>query len=87
MDDTEKDPPPTLGTSYRGQPHPVLKTPEMVQAEIDAQAPYNKEGAVPLQTYCATRGMRDPVMYAGMRAYTVIERATLEDWDAIFKDF
>jgi hypothetical protein len=77
----------TRGKSYRGQKHYPVKTLAEVEAEAKAQVLFNKPGAVSLQTWFAARGHNDVVKRAAMRAYTKINRATLEDWDAIFDKF
>lgn len=78
---------PATGKTYKGQSNYPVKTEADVAAEAAAQAPYNKEGAVSFKTYCAMKGIADPVMQAGMRAYTLVQRATVQDWDAIFKTY
>ncbi len=79
--------PAETGKTWQGQQFPPSRTVESVQAEADLQKEYDKEGAIALDVYFATKGIRNPVSQAGMRAYTVIKRATVEDWDAIFKNF
>ena len=76
-----------LGKQYRGQKHAPIKTADDVRAEAIAQAPYSKPGAIPLDAYFARRGVRDPVMIAGMKAYTKVRHATYEDWNVIFANY
>jgi hypothetical protein len=78
---------PNPGKTFKGQTFPPVRTVESVQAASDAQKPFDKPGAVSLAVYFAQSGIRNPVMQAGMRAFTSIQRATVEDWDAIFKSF
>lgn len=76
-----------LGKAYKGQAFVPVKTEADVKAEMDAQKPFDKPGAISLETYFAIKGIRNPVMQAGMRAYTTIRRATVEDWAAIFATY
>ena len=73
-----------VGKSYKGQQFPPVKTVEDVQVEIDAQKPFAKEGAISIETYFAIRGHRDPVLQASMLAFTLVRRATPDDFDTIF---
>ena len=75
-----------IGKKYKGDSSPTFQTPEDVQAMMDAQKPYNKEGAVEVMTYFSMRGIKNPVMQASMLAYTKVRKATPEDFDTIFKD-
>ncbi len=85
MDD--KSNPGATGKTWKGQKFPPSRTVEDVQEQAEAQKPYDKEGAISLVVYFATKGIRNPVSQAGMRAFTNIQRATVEDWDAIFATF
>ena len=76
----------STGKTFKGQQFVPVKTEADVQAEIDAQKPYAKEGAVAIETYFAMRGHRDPVMQASMLAYTKVRKATVEDFDVIFQN-
>lgn len=75
------------GKSYRGQATFPIKTPDDVQAEIDAQKPFAHPDAISLNVYFSLRGFRDPTLRAAMEAYTKVRTATLLNWDDIFKDF
>lgn len=79
--------PGAAGKTWKGQKFPPSRTVEDVQEQSEAQKLYDKEGAVSLAVYFSTKGIRNPVSQAGMRAYTNIQRATVEDWDAIFATF
>jgi hypothetical protein len=87
MADKTKTPPTSTGKTFKGQTFPPVRTVESVQEAADAQKPFDKPGAVALAVYFAQKGIRNPVSQAGMRAFTSIQRATVEDWDAIFKSF
>lgn len=75
------------GRTWKGQEFPPVRTEEDVKEQADLQRQYDKEGAITLDVYFAQKGIRNPVQHAGMRAYTKITRATVEDWDAIFEKF
>ena len=65
----------------------VIRTPEQVVSTLEKQAPYAvKPNAMPILSYFAHKGITNPVMHASMLAYTEIRVATVEDFDAIFKD-
>jgi hypothetical protein len=83
----DKAKPTAAGKTWKGQQFPPVRSVEDVQQQADAQKLYNKEGAVALEVYFAMKGFRNTVQQAGMRAYTSIKRATVEDWDAIFAKF
>ena len=72
------------GKTYRGQQFVPVKTADDVQKQLDADAEYAKEGAVPIETYFAIANIRDPVMRASMLAFTLVRHATPEDWAKIF---
>lgn len=76
-----------LGKTWKGQKFPPVRSVESVRSDAVAQQPFNKPGAVAIEVYFATKGIRNPVQQAGMRAFTKIKRATIIDWDAIFKTF
>lgn len=78
--------PKQVGRRYRGEGAP-LRTPEDVVEVMEQQAPYAaKPGAIPIAAYFSHKGITNPVMHASMLAYTKIRVATVEDFDAIFKD-
>jgi hypothetical protein len=76
-----------MGKQYRGQRFYPVRSVADIQAARVAQAPYTKEGAVPLHAFFVIDGVRDKVKQAAMRAYTQVKEATPEDWRVIFKDF
>ncbi len=86
---SDKSPPADTGAgkAWKGQKFSPIRSAESVKREVDAQKPYDKEGAVTLDVYFALKGIRNPVQQAGMRAYTNIKRATVTDWTAIFSKF
>lgn len=75
------------GKTWKGQKFPPIRSAESVKKDVDAQKPYDKEGAITLDVYFSIKSIRNPVSQAGMRAYTNIKRATVADWDAIFSKF
>lgn len=79
--------PPVLGKQWRGQHFAPIHTEASLQSIADEQLPYKKDGAIPLAAYLAHKGIRDPVRVAGMRAYTVVREATIEDWNTIFVNY
>lgn len=80
------DEPKQVGRRWRGD-SAVLRSSEDVADEAAEQAQYrDKPGAVPLLAYFGFKDITNPVMQASMSAYTKIRIATVEDFDAIFKD-
>ena len=84
---TSTEPPVVVGKQWRGQRHSPITTPEQLAARADEQKKYNKPGAIGIRAYFAIKGVRDPVMIAGMEAYTHVRNATVEDWDTIFANY
>jgi len=78
---------PKLGKSYKGQKFAPVRTEESISAGAEAQKVYDKPSAMSLDVYFVTKRITSPVHQAGMRAFTSIRRATVEDWDLIFKSF
>ena len=77
----------SVGKTYKGQTFVPERTVESVQEGMEAQKVYDKEGAVSMDVYFVTQGITSLVHQAGMRAFTAIKRATVEDWAEIFKRF
>lgn len=74
---------------WKGQVFMPTQTASDVKEQLDLQKQYNKPGAVPLEVYFSQRRIRG-VKADMMRAYNKagkIQRATMEDWDALFKSF
>lgn len=82
-----KDDKPPMGKQFRGQAFVPIKTEDDVLEEQEAQVPFASPDAVPLATYFAVRGIRNPVDQAARKAYTKVRNATLDAWDTIFTDF
>ena len=54
----------------------ATKSMEEAAEEAQLQAEFGKEeGALDLDTYCHIKGITDPAMVAGMKAYTKIKKA------------
>jgi hypothetical protein len=78
---------PELGKQWRGQRFAPIQTSAGLQAIADVQREYDKPDAVSIDVYFAQRKVRDPVVIAGMMAYTVVRKATIEDWNTIFVNY
>ena len=76
-----------VGKQWRGQKHVPVTTPESLAADAEVQSKYSSPDAISLESFCARSGVRDPVMVAGMKAYTVVRQATYEDWITIFANY
>jgi hypothetical protein len=64
----------------------VVGSAEDVAKVMEQQAPYAaKPGAMPIAAYFSIKGI-DAILQASMMASTPIRLATVEDFDAIFKD-
>lgn len=77
----------TKGKKYRTDNFPAKTTVEEIKEQQEEQKKYDHPDAVPLETYCAMKGIRDIPTMEGMRAYTKIKRAQVVDWDKIFEGF
>lgn len=78
---------PVLGKQWRGQSTVPVRTAEDLAADQLVQKEYAKPDAISLDTYLSMRGVRDPAFLAGMKAYTVVRHATVEDWQKIFATY
>ena len=79
--------PPLGSKTYKGQRSVQVATAETVAANMKLQAAYEDVHAVPLSTYFALRGIKDPVFQGAMMTYTKVRRATLTAFDQIFATF
>jgi len=77
---------PVVGRQFPGQQHYAVTLPEEEAARVELQKQYDDPNAVPLNVYFSVKQIRNPVMQASMRAYTKVERATVDAWDEIFRD-
>lgn len=76
------------GKQWRGQQFVTDVTPEDVAEKRAVDAMYGAdENAVPIEVWFMKRGHRDPVMQAGMLAYTKVRKATIAVFDDIFSSF
>lgn len=78
---------PPIGKIYRGQQHAPLLTPEMAEEINAVQREYDHPDAMPVEAYFSLRGIKEPARVAGMLAYTKVRRATVYDWDLIFRSY
>jgi hypothetical protein len=76
-----------VGKQYRGQTFVPIQSEAGLLAAAEAQKPYTKPDAVSLDSYFTIKSIRNPVMQAGMRAYTQVHSATIADWDTIFATY
>lgn len=77
-----------VGKQYPGQVFVPSKTLDQVLVEQAEQAKYSDgPEAVPLEVYFHYRQIRTPEARAAMAAFTTVRRATLAEWDNLFKTF
>ena len=79
--------PSELGKQWRGQRFAPIMTSAQLAEIGEVQKKYNKPDAVSIEVYFAHKKVRDPVSQAGMLAYTVVRKATIEDWNTIFANY
>lgn len=78
----------TLGKTYKGQTFVPIKTAEQAAEEMSAAAAgAANPDSVSIQVWMSARGVRDPVLRAGMLAFTKVRLAPAAEFDRIFQGF
>ena len=76
-----------LGKKFAGEQFSTVRSAKDVEEAQALLAQYADEHAVPLSIYFQNRRITDPVKQSMMKAYTKVQKATMDAFDKIFATF
>ena len=76
-----------LGKKFAGEQFSTVKSVKDIEEAQALAVQHDDEHAVPLSIYFQNRRITDPVKQSMMKAYTKVQKATMDAFDSIFASF